>query len=157
MRIRITRARPAAEAAADDDAAPGMSVDVPGRMIALLGGSVGVLPALATLATFWLKDKPDADTRRQVSADQAQVQVLQRAMQVETAAGRETSVQLLRALGVLHTGDAARVDALLKADTLPRWAPVEPSGGGASADADVSNVSSRKSGGTNPESAPPSS
>ncbi|HEX5869139.1 MAG TPA: hypothetical protein VFY65_01920 [Longimicrobium sp.] len=127
MRVRVRRypspQRDPGLEAADDSPAPGTleEVDVPAGPFALIGAIAGLIPTLLTLLTFWLKDKPDAEIKRGMDVNQAQVTILSKAMEVEDARGREVSFQLLSAMGLLKPGDRARVDSLLAADSLPRW------------------------------------
>jgi hypothetical protein len=146
MRVRIKRYPRNAEAGVDDNVGPGDEVaDVSATPFAVVGGASGLLSALSAILTFMLMTKPDADVRRGVSAGEAQVQMLQQALQVESAEGRKTSVQLLRAMGLLRARDEGRLNSLLASvDSLPRW----PAAGEESdADASASNDPADNGGG----------
>lgn len=125
MRVRIKRHGRNAEIGADEDVGPGTTteeVDIPAGPFALVGGFSGLSTAVAAIFTFWMVTKPDADVERFVDSSGAQVQMLERALQVEDAQGRETSFQLLRALGLLKVTNDARIDSLIaRVDSLPRW------------------------------------
>jgi hypothetical protein len=88
--------------------------------------SAGLLTALVQLFTFFAIDQPKARQSRELENDKAQITALERALSVETAAGRKTSVQLLLATGVLTPEDRGLLDTLLKGGELPAWTTSRP-------------------------------
>jgi hypothetical protein len=154
MRVRIKRnPRPQnAEAFPDRDVGPESAteeVEVPATPFAVVGAISALATTLITLLTFWMVDKPDADVKRGVDANQAQVEILQRALQVEDAQGRETAFRLMSAMGLLKASNPARVDSLLNGvDSLPHWPAAAEGAAEENADEEVQKDSTVKRAGT---------
>lgn len=130
MKIQIKRHGEGLRAAA---AAGGIEeVQVPTGLLALLSALTGLLPALATVATLFFVTKPNAEQTRGIELGNYQLKLVERALQVENADGRRNSLRLLRGVGMLHSGNDADLEALLKrdstgSDTLPLWKAASPS------------------------------
>jgi hypothetical protein len=106
-------------------------IDVPASPFALISGITSLLTTLVTVFTFWFVTKPDADQTRMNALHKNQTDMLQRALQVETADGRRNSLRLLVGLGMIGTDQKIDLSGFLtpKSDTLPLW-PAAPARGG---------------------------
>lgn len=126
--MRVTIKRPAdlhhrelADGAVEEE------VDIPAAPFQRAGGIAGLvsgtaISAIISVLTFLLIDAPKASQVREMDKDKANIEALERALTVETADGRRTSVRLLLATGLLEPDRAALLDSLLSGkDTLPRW------------------------------------
>lgn len=117
------------------------------KPIAAVGGLSALLSTLMTVVTFALVDRPGADQARQFAQERHQMDVLQRALQVESADGRRNALRLLFGLRLLPAEHKLDVEAFLKptTDTLPFWRPVvSTSSGGASSPTRDTTASSNR-------------
>jgi hypothetical protein len=136
MRVTIAR-NVSRETRLADAESPGTikeEVEFPNRPFWTIGGITGLVSALATalvgLMTVWGVTQPDSEQRRLIEQRAFQADLLERALQVESADGRRTGVNLLLGTGLLTLPDQGRiVSALQKGgpDTLPRWPANTPS------------------------------
>ncbi len=114
-------------------AAPAVTeeVEIPNSALVKAGAILGTITALITavipLITLFANTRPDAKQAREQADNMFFSSQLARALQVETAEGRRTSVRLLLATGLLKARDDQRMNELLTGtDSLPRWAAPTP-------------------------------